>query len=102
MGAVMGAIMNSAAHIDAHITRWLDTKPGLVEADTANDVLRKAWAMCGVACSVEDFRIALFNRGYAVICNRHGCRIALPENSPNLSADCPRNRASILHPWGRR
>lgn len=67
------------ATVDHKVRAWLmRERPGLVEADDPGACLRKAWAMAGVECSVEDFRAALDHAGFRVDQVRRTFRLALP------------------------
>ena len=66
------------ATIDSKVKSWLEQKPGLFEADTPQEVVRKAWAASGVECSVEDFREALDRLGFRPDVVRGRYRLALP------------------------
>jgi hypothetical protein len=46
---------------------WLLTHPGCIEAQTADEVIRKAWGAAGIACSVEEFRAPLWRAGYTLV-----------------------------------
>jgi hypothetical protein len=46
---------------------WLKTLPGMIEADTPEECLRKAWAAYGGPGSVEDLRAALKRDGFPVV-----------------------------------
>jgi len=71
--------------IDDKIKAWLKSCPGPIIAPTHDAVLRSAWAACGVACSVEDFRKLLFNRGFSPVhdARRNRWILALPEQVNN-------------------
>lgn len=70
--------------IDHRVRDWLLARPGLVEAPTHDECLRKAWAACGVCCSVHDFAAALWRAGYAPVQVHNRFRLALPEFSPGV------------------
>lgn len=68
--------------IDDKIKAYLKSCPGPIYGATFDSCIRAAQVACGVACSVEDFRRALFNRGFAP---QHDSRrgrwlLALPES----------------------
>ena len=69
--------------LDTKIREWLLSAPGLFEAPTPGEVLRKAWGHCGAECSVEEFRAALNRSGYVVDVVVGRYRLALP--SPSIS-----------------
>lgn len=46
------------------IRSWCNSLPGPVSAPTAEEVVRKSWAMCGVCCDVETFRVAIAAYGF--------------------------------------
>ncbi len=63
----------------ARVTReWLKSLPGMVEADTPEECLRKAWAAYGGPGSVEDFRAALKAEGFPVVEVGAVYRLTLP------------------------
>ncbi len=65
--------------IDHEVRAWLmRERPGLVEADDPAECVRKAWAMSGLECSVEDFKAALWRAGFKPDQVRDKFRLALP------------------------
>jgi len=64
--------------LHSKIRTWLEQKPGMFEAVTPQECLRKAWAASGVECSVEDFRAALNRVGFRPEVVRNRYRLALP------------------------
>ena len=71
---------------DRKIREWLLSKPGLFEAATPAEVLKKAWEACGVECEIEVFQAALWRSGFTVNVVRGRYRLALPTN-PNRGVD---------------
>ena len=65
-------------NVDAMVREWIDTRPGVVEAPTAEEAVRKCWGMCGLACSVETFREALWRAGYGPVRFQRFWRLSLP------------------------
>lgn len=50
--------------VDSKIRDFLNSLPGVFEADSPSEVLRMAWASCGVECSIGDFTDAIFRYGF--------------------------------------
>ncbi len=45
---------------------WLNSLPGMVEADTPEECIRKAWGTFGGPCSVDELKQALKREGFKV------------------------------------
>ena len=74
--------------IDRRVRDWLKTMPGLFEdwEDNQTGVLRLAWGLSGIECSLPDFTDALARCGYKPRPVRRGhadgvtvWQLALPE-----------------------
>ncbi len=63
----------------ARVTReWLKSLPGMVEASTPEECLRRAWGAYGGPGSVEDFKAALKAEGFPVVEVGAVYRLTLP------------------------
>lgn len=76
---------------------WLKTLPGMIEADTPEECLRKAWGDYGGPGSVEDFRAALKREGFPVVEVGAVYRLALPSKPMAV----PDNTARLRNIVGR-
>ncbi len=65
--------------VDNKVRAWLMREvPGLVEAESPAAVLRKAWGLSGIECSVDDFHAALKAEGFPVVEVGAVYRLTLP------------------------
>ena len=64
--------------LDTKVRSWLMSFPGMFTGKDSETVMRRAWAACGVACSVEGFSAALDRAGFRVDQVRNEFRLALP------------------------
>ncbi len=61
--------------VDNKVRAWLIRElPGLVEAESPAAVLRKAWGLSGIECSVGDFTDALWRAGFRPDRLKYRCR----------------------------
>lgn len=49
---------------EQQIRSWLNRLPGPVSAPTAAEAIRKAWALSGIECDVETFRVCIAAYGF--------------------------------------
>ena len=73
--------------IDSKVRDWIMTLPGLIEASSPDECIRKAWAASGVESSVRTFEIVLSRLGYRPVCVRNDpmiYRLQLPSPSPGV------------------
>ena len=71
---------------------WLKGRPGLIVGDSPQDVMRRAWGMCGVAIGLVEFKDSLFRYGFKAEKVGPRWQLALPSD-PTGGADPERHRA---------
>ena len=75
------------------IRSWCNSLPGPVAASTADGVIRKAWGLCGIHCSVETFRVCI--AAYGFVPDQVGAVWWL--RFPGAAMKAPDNTAKLRH-----
>lgn len=75
------------------VRAWLNTFPGMMEAKTPAECIRKAWGAYGGPGSVEDFRAVLKREGFPVVEVGAFYRLTLPSKPMRA----PDNTAKLHH-----